>query len=285
MEKIKLLTAMAIVGTIGIFVNEIPLSSAVIACARSVLGTAFIAVVMVFSHKKLHWDAIKENGLLLLLSGAALGFNWILLFEAYKYTTVAIATLCYYMAPVFVIILSPVVLKEKLTWRKCICTAGAVFGAVMISGALGGSMQGGRGIFLGLCAATLYCFIILMNKSLHDIEGLERTLCQLGVSAVVMVLYTMMTVDIRALEFTRHSVVLLLVVGIIHTGIVYMFFFSAVGKLPAQTSSVLSYIDPIVAVLLSAVLLHQSMTIMQIMGMVLILGSTLMSELLPEKER
>lgn len=283
MEKIKLLIAMTIVGTIGIFVNYIPYSSSVIACARSVLGTLFIVAVMAISRKKMHWDVIKTNAIVLLLSGTALGFNWILLFEAYKYTTVAIATLCYYMAPVFVIILSPIVLKEKLTAKKYMCTAGAVLGAVLISGVLGGSIQGGKGIFFGLCAAMLYCSIIILNKKIVGMEGLERTLCQLGISAVVMIAYVLLTEDVAALEFTASSVVLLLVVGIIHTGIVYMFFFSAVGSLPAQTSSVLSYVDPVVAIILSAIILHQSMTLMQIAGMVLILGSALIGELSPGK--
>lgn len=283
MEKVKLLTAMVIVGTLGIFVTYIPFSSSVIACARSVLGTMFILIVMGISRKKLDWDTVKENAVFLLLSGIALGFNWILLFEAYKYTTVAIATLCYYMAPVFVIILSPIVLKEKLTVKKYICTVGAVLGAVLISGVLGGSIHGGRGIFLGLCAAMLYCMIVLLNKKITGMEGLDRTLCQLGISAVVMITYVLMTEDVSALTFTGRSVVMLLIIGIVHTGIVYMFFFSAVGSLPAQTSSVISYVDPVVAIILSALMLHQPMTMVQIAGTILILGSTLIGEISPEK--
>ena len=278
MEKIKMLISMLIVGTIGIFVNFIPVPTAVIACARAVIGTIFLAVIMLAGKSHMHWAAMKRNAVLLILSGAALGFNWIFLFEAYRYTTIAVATLCYYMAPVFVIVLSPLVLKERLTTKKILCTIGAVFGAFFISGVLGGQIQDIRGIGFGLLAAVLYCSIILLNKKMQGLEAMETTFCQLLTSALVMLPYVLLTVDVKTLQFSTTSIILLLIVGVIHTGIVYILFFSAVGKLPAQTSSVLSYVDPVTAILLSAVLLQQPLGWMQIIGTVLILGFTLLNE-------
>ncbi|MBQ2803554.1 MAG: EamA family transporter [Lachnospiraceae bacterium] len=285
MEKLKMIASMLIVGTIGICVNYISFPSSVIACARAVLGSLFILLVMLCTRKKVQLEEIKKNALYLLLSGTALGFNWIFLFEAYQYTTVAVATLCYYMAPVFVIILSPFVLKERLTPLKILCTMGAVVGAVLISGVVGGEGQDFRGIAFGLLAAVLYCSIIILNKKIENLEALQTTLCQLTVSAVVMVIYVLLTENVTALEFTGTSILLLFIMGIVHTGIVYLMFFSAISKLPAQTSSVLSYVDPVTAIILSALLLHQPMGGLQIIGTVLILGFTLLNELVGSKSQ
>ena len=278
MEKLKMIVSMVIFGTIGIFVQYTPLSSTVIACVRSVIGALFLAAVILVTGKKPNIQAIKKNWILLLLSGGALGFNWICLFEAYRYTTVAVATLCYYMAPVFVIILSPIVLKERLTALKILCTAAAVAGIILISGGGGGSA---KGIALGLAAAMMYCAILLMNKKMEGIDALEKTLCQLSVSAVVMVVYTLITQDLSEIVPNTVTIVMALVLGIVHTGIAYILFFGSVGKLPAQTSAVLSYIDPVTAIVLSALFLKQPMSAVQIGGAVLILGSMFANELLP----
>ena len=278
MEKLKMIVSMVIFGTIGIFVQYTPLSSTVIACVRSVIGALFMAAVILVTGKKPNIQAIKKNWILLLLSGGALGFNWICLFEAYRYTTVAVATLCYYMAPVFVIILSPIVLKERLTALKILCTAAAVAGIILISGGGGGSA---KGIALGLAAAMMYCAILLMNKKMEGIDALEKTLCQLSVSAVVMVVYTLITQDLSEIVPNTVTIVMALVLGIVHTGIAYILFFGSVGKLPAQTSAVLSYIDPVTAIVLSALFLKQPMSAVQIGGAVLILGSMFANELLP----
>ena len=275
---------MVIVGTIGLFTTNIAFPSSAIACARAVLGSLFILCVMLVMRKRPNLAAIKRNALVLLLSGGALGFNWILLFEAYKYTTVAVATLCYYMAPIFVIRASPFILKERLTLKKLLCSAGAVLGAVLISGVFAEGGADLRGVIFGLCAALLYAAIVLLNKKLVGIDGLERTLCQLGISAVVMTVYTLSTERFTASDFDAKTIILLLILGIVHTGVVYMLFFSAIGRLPAQTSSVLSYVDPVTAVICSALFLLQPMAWYQIVGTVLILGCSLAGEIKPSRK-
>jgi len=273
---------MLIFGTIGIFVQYVPLSSALIACVRAVIGTIFLAAVMFIGRKRPDMAAICKNLRYLLPAGVALGFNWIMLFEAYRYTTVAVATLCYYMAPVFVIVLSPLVLKEKLTPGKIVCTLIAVAGAALISGvsAMSGSL---RGVMLGLSAAVLYCSIVLLNKFVRDLSALETTFCQLAISAVVMLAYVLANGDLAVLSglaLTPRVVLMALILGIVHTGVAYFLYFSSVGHMPMQTAAVLSYVDPVSAIILSALLLSQPMTLLQIFGAVLILGSALANEVL-----
>ena len=275
---------MIIVGTLGIFLEYVNLPSSVVACARSVIGTIILLPVVLLSKSKLNIELLKKNAVYLMASGAALGFNWIFLFEAYEYTTVAVATLCYYMAPVFVIILSPIVLKEKLSIVNIICTVCAVIGAVFISGVAGEGGTDIRGIAFGLVAAVLYCSIVLLNKKIKGLSSIETTFTQLAVSAVVMLIFVSVKENVTTLEFTLKNVLILLVLGVVHTGIVYLLFFSAVGKLPSQTSSVLSYVDPITAIVLSSGFLNQKMNNLQIVGTFLILGSVFINEVLKTKK-
>lgn len=285
MEKMKLVIAMLIVGSIGIFVHFIAIPSAVVAAARAIIGTLFLLLTIISKRTAIQWKFVKQNAIYLIISGAAIGFNWIFLFEAYQYTTVAVATLCYYMAPAFVILLAPIVLKEKLTPLNILCTLFALLGAVLISGVLGGSGANLTGVFYGLLAAVLYASIMILNKKMKGLSGLELTFFQLTVATCVMLPYVLITEDLVNLLWTPQSMSLLLIVGIIHTGLVYQLFFSAMNQLPAQTSSLLSYIDPITAIFLSAWLLQEKLSPIQVMGTVLILGSALVNELLMNRSK
>lgn len=284
--KIKIITAMVTFGTIGVFVRYIPLPSSIIALVRGVLATIFLLTVMTAGKRRPDRTAIRRNLALLVISGGMIGFNWILLFEAYNYTSVAVATLCYYLAPVFVIIASPFVLGEKLTMRKTLCVISALAGMVMVSGVIQNYVSGGNaedlnltGVLLGIGAGALYATIILMNKKLKNISSYDTTVMQLAAASIVLVPYCLLTVDIGSLEVTPGSTVLLVIVGIVHTGIAYVLYFGSIKELPAQTVAIFSYIDPILAVLLSAFLLKESMDMLSISGAILILGSTFVSEM------
>ena len=284
--KFKIITAMVTFGTIGVFVRYIPLPSSIIALVRGVLATFFLLAVMAAGKRRPDRTAIRRNLALLLISGALIGFNWILLFEAYNYTSVAVATLCYYLAPVFVIIASPFILGEKLTTRKTLCVIAALGGMVLVSGVIQNYVSGGNtedlnltGVLLGIGAGALYATIILMNKKLKDISSYDTTVMQLAAASIVLVPYCLLTVDVGALEVTPGSAVLLVVVGIVHTGIAYVLYFGSIKELPAQTVAIFSYIDPILAVLLSALLLKESMDMLSILGAILILGATFVSEM------
>ena len=285
MEKVKMIVSMLIFGTLGIFITHISLPSSAVAGARAVLATVFLSIVILIGKNKINWSNVKKNALLLTISGIAIAFNWIFLFEAYRYTGVAVGTLCYYMAPVFVILLSPIILKEKLTGTKISCTAAAVLGAILISGVTTGVQQDFTGILFGLAAAALYCSVMIMNKFIKDLPALDKTFFQLAAAAVIMIPYVLLTEDIGSFVWDTKTIVLVIVVGIVHTGITYVLFFSAVGKLPAQTSAVFTYIDPATAIILAALILRQPMGIIEICGAILILGSTLLNEILESRKK
>jgi len=285
---IKLSLSMLIFGSIGVFRRYIPLSSAWMACVRGVIGTVFLFCVVAVSKKHVDKKAIKKNLLLLLISGAAIGVNWILLFESYRYTTVAVATLCYYMAPVIVILLAPFLLKEKMTVKKSVCAAVAIIGMLLVSGIFDGgaaNIGSGKGILFGLGAAMFYASVVLMNQFIKDISAYDKTIMQLGGATLVVLPYSLLTSGVQEFAtLTVPQILLLLAVGIVHTGIAYWLYFGSMDKLSGQTVAVYSYIDPAFAVVLSVVVLREETGVPGIIGAVLILGATLFSELNVKKK-
>jgi len=282
----SLALSMFIFGTIGVFVRYIPLPSSLIALVRSVVGLLFLLVVILAKGSGFSFASVKAKLPVLALSGILMGFNWILLFEAYRYTTVATATLCYYLAPVFLILASPIVLKEKLTAKKLICVAVALVGMVFVSGVLQAGFSGMQeltGVLLGVSAALLYASVVLMNKRCGSVDPTNRTMLQMAAAAVVLLPYVLLTEDVSALESDTRGIVLLLVVGVIHTGLAYLLYFGSMNDLKAHTLAIFSYIDPIVAILLSALLLGEPLGLGGIIGAVLILGAAFVSEL-PDKK-
>ena len=283
----QLTVSMVVFGTIGIFVRYIPLPSAAIACVRGAVGALFLLCVMALKKTKPDADGIKKNLLLLALSGGAIGFNWIFLFEAYRYTTVAAATLCYYMAPVIVIMASPFVFKEKMTVKKLLCVLAALVGMVFVSGVAGSGLpEAGelKGILFGLGAAVLYAGVIMMNKKISGISPYDKTAVQLAAAAVVVLPYSLLTGGFSGEAPGLWGTVLLMVVGVFHTGLTYYLYFGALDRLTSQTAAILSYIDPVVALILSALLLRENMGWTGALGAFLILGAAFVSELPSRKK-
>lgn len=275
-----LIAAMTTFGTIGLFVRGIALPSGEIALYRAILASFLIAAFLIFTKQRIDWQNIKKEVLLLFISGAAMGFNWILLFEAYKYTTVSIATLAYYFAPIIVTVACPILFKEKMKAKQWLCFAMSTLGIALITGfdPSGGSSHL-LGIAFGLSAACLYASVILLNKYIKKTGDVHRTLIQFLSAALVLIPYVLLTNGINIASLNTKGWICLLTVGIIHTGVAYCLYFASLKSLTGQQTAILSYIDPLVAVLLSVFVLGESMTAIQILGGALILGFTLYNEI------
>lgn len=276
-----LILAMSIWGTIGIFRKMIPLPSALIAFSRGVIGTVFALLVMKIRGKQMEHHLSKRVMALLVLTGALIGLSWMVLFEAYNYTSVSVATLCYYMEPTFVVLLSLLIFKEKLTVKKGVCSFLALVGMVLVSGILeAGKLQKGdlTGVLLSIGAAMLYAAVVLLNKSLPGIDSYEKTVIQLGSAAIVLLPYLLFSGSFAGNTWDVKTIALLLFVGIIHTGISYTLYFGSLDGLRTQTVALFSYIDPVVALFLSALILHERINIPGVIGAVLILGSAIVCE-------
>ena len=278
--RLKLIVVMLLFGTIGIFVRTISMPSSIIALVRGIIGSIFLLLVVFARRTGIDMSAVKRNWWKLLLSGGCIGVNWILLFEAYRFTTVATATLCYYLQPVIVVLGSALVLKEKLSIRKLLCVLVAILGMIPVSGVLESMPTAGEvtGILLATGAALLYGINILTNKTMQGLSPFDMTIFCMITATLTLLPYTLLTEDWSAIVWEPSSVALLLVVGIIHTGVAYALYYSALEKMKAQEVAIYGYIDPICAILLSALLLSEPLTVGIVIGAVMILGATYISE-------
>ena len=280
-RSLLMLTAsMLIFGTIGVFRRMIPMDSALIAFFRGATGCL---VILLFS--RLRGGRLerpdRKTLLLLAVSGALIGLNWLALFEAYNATSVATATMCYYMAPTFVILLSWVLFREKMTVRKAACAVAALGGMVLVSGVAESGLPGPgerKGILLGLCAACLYAAVVLLNKRVRGVDPYLKTTVQLGAAAAVLLPWLLATGGFAGQQWSWGAVGLLALVGVVHTGLSYTLYFGSMDGLRTQTVALFSYIDPVTALVLSALALHEKLTLPGALGAVLILGSAIVGE-------
>ncbi|MDQ0970345.1 drug/metabolite transporter (DMT)-like permease [Neobacillus niacini] len=272
---------MIIFGTIGLVVRYIDLSSSERALLSSFIGCIFLTLILFIMKKKLSWNLVKSNALFLFLSSIALGGNWIFLYKSYDHTTIANATLGYYFAPVFVMILSPFVLREQLSFKKMGCIGFAIIGMLLIvgEGVSASKSEDILGLSYGLIAAAFYAALLLLNKFIKDLGKLELTIIQLGTTALLLTPYVFFTEGFGIFEVSSSSIPFILILGVINTGIGFWLFFSGMAKLKGQSIAMLSYVDPFVAILISAIILQEQMTFIQILGGTLLLGSTFISEI------
>lgn len=282
MKKARLLLifSMIIFGTLGPFVRRIPVSSGELALCRAVLAAILICGYLMLSGSKIRFADIGKELWLLLLSGMAMGINWIFLFEAYKYTTVSIATLSYYFAPVLVTAVCPFLFREKLTKKQLLCFCMSTLGVILIIGVSGFGHSGTNllGILFGLGAAVFYASVILLNKFIKNVAGIHRTFLQFLAAILILIPYVFATGGLHLERLGGIGWLNLLIVGLFHTGITYCMYFSSLKELPGQEAAILSYIDPLVAVVVSVVFLGEGITPLQIAGGVLILGFAVLNE-------
>lgn len=282
-ERAKYITSVVLYGTIGMFLRYVSLPSELVAMCRGILGSIFILAFLAFRHTKPDGKAIKKNLKWLIISGICLGLNWIFLFAAYMETTVAIASLCNYMAPLIVIVVAPLVLHEKLEVRKLPCVLAALIGIILVSGVTEGGSGNPLGIVFGLSAAVCFVIIVICNRNLKDISSYDRSIVQLALSAVTILPYFIIHNLGKELYVSLGSIPIVLILGLLHTGVAYCLYFSGMATLPVQTVAVLGYIEPVVAVLCSAIFLAEPMTVSGWIGAILIIAAAVVSELIPSK--
>ncbi len=270
---------MAVFGTISIFVKGIDLPASEIALYRAAIACVVLLGYLAVTRRLGQLRTLRRVLPLLFASGAAMGFNWIFLFTAYRYTTVALSTLAYYFSPTLVVLGSLALFREKLTLRQILCFAGSTAGLVLIVGVRGGGSRALPGLAFGLLAAVLYAAVVLCNKRTGDVDGAVRTWVQLAAAALVITPYVATTGGFHLAALDAVGWANLLVIGAGFTGVLYALYFTAVSRLPGQQAAVLSYIDPAVSVLVSVFWLHEPITALQVLGGVLILAFALANEL------
>lgn len=279
-STIQVIISMMIWGSVGIFVRYIDIPSLEIAFLRAAVAAVFLLIFGIFNRRSNKSLYNRKNLLLLIASGTAIGLNWVLLFQAYKYTTISNATLSYYFAPVFVVLLSPIVLKERFTAFKLLSVFGALAGLLLILSNQTNASQGQYnhvlGMTFGIVAAVLYAGVVLLNKYIKNFSGFDMTFIQITTTALVLFPFIISRGQLHIDGL--NTLLLVLIIGIVHTGIAYLIYFSAIKNIRAQSAAMLSYIDPVSAILFGTLILGESVNMIQILGGLMILGFTFIGE-------
>lgn len=276
-----LVSAMLIFGSIGLFRRLLPLPSALIAFARGAIGCVFLLAVLSLKRGGVREKPDKKAAAKYVLSGALIGINWMLLFEAFEFTSVPKATLAYYLAPTFVILFAAVFLGERLTLKRAVSAGAALLGMVLVSGVLEGeglSKGDLKGILFGAAAAVIYAAVVLMNKRSPGGDPYLKTTVQLGAAAAVMLPYLVLTGGFVPEGWSLSAALILTLVGALHTGLAYALYFGSMDGLRTDTVAIMSYLDPICALVLSAAFLGEKLTALGIAGAVMIIGSAIFCE-------
>ncbi len=278
--KIILISAMALFGTIGYFLKQIPLRAAEIALYRSILATIALGIYLWLTKKPLAFSKVKKELALLFVSGVCLGFGWILFINALNSTTVSLATLSYYIAPLLITIACAILFQEKINKNTWICFGAASLGIILITSIDTGNAAQNHilGIGFALLAALCYAAVVILNKYIKNINGIERTFLQFASSSIVLLPYVLLTGGMHIATLQTNAWFFLLFIGLVHTGICYCMYFSALKWIPGNQVALLSYLDPLVAVMVSVLLLHEAMAPLQMLGGMLVLGATLWNQ-------
>lgn len=275
-----IISSMLIFSTIGMFRKYILLSSSFLAFLRGIIGALFLLTLTIIKGQKLNLSNKKIP--IFYLTGALIGINWLLLFESYNYTSVGVATLCYYMQPSIVILLSPFLLKEKINMKKLLCVLTEIFGMFLLTGVIGSNTLKGsdyKGILFGLSAAFIYALVVLINKKTNYDDAYSKTIVQLFSAALVLVPYLLISQNYGTIELSVVAILLVIIVGVVHTGVAYVLYFASMKEIQGQSIALLSYIDPIFALIFSALILHEAMSLNGLIGAILIIGAAIISEI------
>lgn len=275
---VKYIAALLLFGLNGIVASYIPLSSPEIVFTRTLIGSVFLVLVFIVSKQKVQIGGNKRHFLYLVISGVAMGASWVFLFEAYAQIGVSLATLAYYTGPVIVMIFSPIVFKEKFTVVKLLGFLAVVLGMFVVNAEALLQGQVSWGLIYGILAAFTYAFMVIFNKKVTSLTGIENPMWQLIVSFITVTAFLGMKQG-----FSTHippgSLIPILVLGIVNTGIGCYFYFSSIGDLPVQTVSILGYLEPLSALFFSALFLGEALSLWQWAGAALILGGAFFGQM------
>ncbi|NCC47940.1 MAG: DMT family transporter [Clostridia bacterium] len=274
----KYILSMLLFGLNGIVASRIALSSYEIVWLRTLFGSLFLIGVFFLGRRTMAFRHHRKSFIYLILSGVSMGISWMLLYEAYQLIGVSIASLLYYCGPVIVMILSPILFRERLTRNRVISFLVVLAGVYLINGQMPQTQQAGRGILFGLLSALMYSGMVIFNKKAHGITGLENASFQLLVSFLTVTVFIAfrhgLTIPADSVNWPA-----ILTLGLVNTGVGCYLYFSSIGHLPAQTVAIFSYLELLSAVLFSVLLLREVLHPLQIAGALIMIGGAVFAQI------
>lgn len=271
----KYIVGLLLFGSNGVVASFIDLPSHYIVLWRSILGGLMLTGLFFLTGNRITCHRHKKDLLFVILSGAAMAADWLLLFEAYSRIGVSLGMIINYCGPVVVILFSAFIFKEKITVKTIFALGFALSGAILISWQGANSGIDKLGLILAALSAFAYAAMVIFNKLSKEIKGTENATIQLLSTMVIVTVYVTLK---HGLHFVipSKSIFPVLWIGLLNTGLGCYFYFSSLSSLPAQTVAVFGYLEPLSAVFFSVLILQERMLLLQIIGSTLILIGTIL---------
>lgn len=276
--------AMLIFGSNGVFASMLEMSGAQLVLLRTLIGGAVLLIIILISRSRTPKEVLLREKWRLLFAGVCLGANWALLFEAYNLMNVSLATLTYYTAPVLVLVLAPLVLKERQNGLAYLGMAVVIVGMLLVVGTdFGEGGVSATGLTVGLGSAVFYAMLMLVNKQITGVSGLNLTFIEIVIAAVILLPYVLATSGGVPLPTDARGIFALLFLCTVNTGFACWLYFSSMNRLPAKAVALMGYFDPVSALIFSAVFLDERLSGLQLAGAVLVLAGALVGQFRPRR--
>lgn len=267
----KYIFALLLFGSNGIIASHISLTSYEIVFFRTLIGCLLLIILFKLTGHKMVLSNNKQHLFYLTLSGIAMGTSWIFLYEAYQQIGVSIASLIYYCGPVIVMVLSPLLFKEKLTLPKIIGFIIVLSGILLINMQAIQVEKTGWGLFCGGMSAIMYALMVIFNKKAHSITGIKNSMLQLTISFFTVAVFIGFQQGFL-IQVSPDDWIPIFILGLLNTGMGCYLYFSSISHLPVQTVAIFGYLEPLSAVVFSVLFLSEVLLPIQVFGVVLVIG-------------
>ena len=243
-------------GSISLIVRELEdLPEQVVVFYRVALSAAAIAAVLVLIRRT---DLMRLPPRPVLSLGLLLALHWVVFFAAINETSVASAVLVTYTAPVFMAMLSPVILGERLTRVTVGALAVSLAGTALIALSSGeGGEVTAHGVALALAAAITMAFLIVLLKRFGgDTDPVTVVFYESLVATLTLLPFGLF----QSYEVTAGDAAYLAVLGVVLSGVVGIIYVAAIRSVAATTAGILAYMEPVSAAVLAALVLGEALT-------------------------
>ena len=273
----KYIAALLLFGSNGIVASHIHLTSYHIVLLRTLIGSILLILLFYITKNRISFYKHPKDCVFICVSGIAMGASWMFLYEAYNQIGVSVSSLLYYCGPVIVMILSPILFKEKFTIAKLIGFVLVFIGVFLVNGQATNKLNT-WGIICGCLSAVMYSVMVMANKKSKNITGIENSLIQLFMSFLTVAIFVGIKENGYFIQIQAMDWLWIFILGIFNTGIGCYFYFSSISELSVQTVAVCGCLELLSAVCFSVIFLNETMTTLQIVGAFLIIGGMIFGE-------
>ncbi|WP_299849432.1 DMT family transporter [uncultured Roseovarius sp.] len=270
--SLKMIAAMVLAGSIGVFVVESGEPALTVVFFRCLIGGGTLLLYCLIAHPKILYKLTRRTFFLMCLSGLTMAANWLLFFMAYSHASISMVTTVYHVYPFVLLFASAMLFHEKITLPSFAWAALAFAGVALVAmGGNNGAVMDVTGLALTMAAMTCYAITLLITKYLSNSPTDLLSVVQLLVGAILL----LPLAGMDGLRIGADSWKYLLVIGVVHTALLYMLLYGAVQSLDTNRVAILSFLYPLTALIFDVLVYDVRPGTAQILGLAAIIIAVL----------